>query len=100
MIVKCIRRCWDGKRARRYYPGDQDDIQPGDAVAKYFDFPEEAKAPPAPPPEADDGPTKKEIMEELTALNVAFNAKDTKPVLQALLDKAKAEGAGPPAGEG
>jgi len=45
MIVKCIRRCWDGKKARRYYPGDQDDINPGDPIAKYFDMPKEEVKP-------------------------------------------------------
>lgn len=46
MIAKCIRRCWDGKIARRYYPGDQDDIAPDSPIAKYFEFPkvEEAKS--------------------------------------------------------
>jgi hypothetical protein len=39
MIVKCNRGCWDSKRSRRYYPGDQDDIDPLEPVAMYFDFP-------------------------------------------------------------
>ena len=57
MIVKCIRRCWDGKKARRYYPGDQDDIQPGDPIAKYFDFPKPEEKAGEPKPE--DGPVKR-----------------------------------------
>jgi hypothetical protein len=36
MIVRCIRECWYAKRARHYLPGDQDDIDPRDPVAKYF----------------------------------------------------------------
>lgn len=37
MIVKCIHECFDSKRARRYYPGDQDNIDPKEPVAKYFE---------------------------------------------------------------
>jgi hypothetical protein len=39
MIVKCNTRCWDSKRCILYYPGDQNDIDPLEPVAKYFDFP-------------------------------------------------------------
>ena len=39
MIVKCNKECWDSKRARHYVPGDQDDIDPLEPVAMYFDFP-------------------------------------------------------------
>ena len=39
MIVKCNRKCWDSKRSRQYYPGDQDDIDPLEPIAMYFDFP-------------------------------------------------------------
>jgi hypothetical protein len=43
MIAKCVRRCWDGKKARRYYPGDQDDINKTDPIAKFFQFEEETE---------------------------------------------------------
>ena len=39
MIVKCNTRCWDAKTCKRYYPGDQDNIDPLDPIAAYFDFP-------------------------------------------------------------
>ncbi len=39
MIVRCNTRCWDAGRCRRYYPGDQDDIDPLEPIAAYFDFP-------------------------------------------------------------
>ncbi len=39
MIATCHTRCWDAGKARRYYPGDQDDINPLDPIAKYFTFP-------------------------------------------------------------
>ncbi len=39
MIATCNTRCWDAGKARRYYPGDTDDINPLDPIAKYFDFP-------------------------------------------------------------
>lgn len=35
--VKCIKRCWDSKRRRRYYPGDMDKIDPTEPVAMYFE---------------------------------------------------------------
>lgn len=35
--VNCVQRCWDSKTKRLYYPGDVDDINPLDPVAKYFD---------------------------------------------------------------
>jgi len=36
-VVKCIQRCYDGKRMRRYYPGDTDNIDPLEPVAQYFE---------------------------------------------------------------
>lgn len=39
MIVKCIKECWDSKRNRHYYMGDQDDIDPKEPIAMYFSFP-------------------------------------------------------------
>lgn len=39
MLVRCNTKCWDSKRNRRYHPGDQDDIEPLEPVAMYFDFP-------------------------------------------------------------
>jgi hypothetical protein len=39
MIVRCIKDCWDSKRNRRYYAGDQDDVDPLEPLAMYFDFP-------------------------------------------------------------
>lgn len=39
--AKCIRRCWDGPKARRYYPGDTDDIDSNSPIAKYFNMPKE-----------------------------------------------------------
>jgi hypothetical protein len=37
-LAKCITRCWKGDTSRRYWPGDQDDIDPNHPVAKYFEF--------------------------------------------------------------
>lgn len=37
MIVRCVDRCWDGKKCRLYHPGDQDDIDPMSPIAKYFE---------------------------------------------------------------
>ena len=39
MVAICARKCWDSKRSRQYYPGDQDDIDPLEPVAMYFTFP-------------------------------------------------------------
>ena len=39
MIVKCIRECWESKRNRHYYMGDQDDIDPLEPIAANFAFP-------------------------------------------------------------
>ena len=39
MIVTCNARCWDSGRNRKYYPGDQDDIDPLEPIALYFNFP-------------------------------------------------------------
>lgn len=39
MIVKCNRRCWDSKRGKRYHIGMEDDIDPLEPIAMYFDFP-------------------------------------------------------------
>ncbi|MDD2657197.1 MAG: hypothetical protein PHD04_00865 [Candidatus Pacebacteria bacterium] len=39
MIVKCNRPCWDAKRNRKYFHGDQDDIDPLEPIAGNFDFP-------------------------------------------------------------
>jgi hypothetical protein len=39
MKVRCIKECWDSKRNRHYYPGDQDDIDPLEPIAQKFDFP-------------------------------------------------------------
>ena len=39
MIAKCLRKCWDSGRSRQYYPGDQDDINPLEPIAMYFEFP-------------------------------------------------------------
>jgi len=39
MIVKCIKDCFDSKRNRRYFAGDQDDVDPLEPVAMYFEFP-------------------------------------------------------------
>lgn len=37
MIVRCIRECWDSSIPRHYVPGDQDDIDPMNPIAKYFE---------------------------------------------------------------
>ena len=39
MVVTCKRQCFDGQRCIRYYPGDQDDIDPLSPIAMYFSFP-------------------------------------------------------------
>lgn len=39
MIVQCNRECYDSKRARKYYIGDQDDVDPTEPLAMYFTFP-------------------------------------------------------------
>ena len=39
MIVQCNRECFDSKRARKYYIGDQDDVDPTEPLAMYFTFP-------------------------------------------------------------
>ena len=36
-IVRCIQPCWDSNKTRFYYPGDQDEIDPLNPVAKYFE---------------------------------------------------------------
>jgi len=36
-VVRCIERCWDSKKCRLYYPGDQDEVNPMDPIAKYFE---------------------------------------------------------------
>jgi len=36
MHMKCIRRCWDSKRTMRYWPGDEDNIDTANPVAKHF----------------------------------------------------------------
>lgn len=36
-VVTCVRRCRDGKTAKRYFPGDTDNIDPMDPIAMYFD---------------------------------------------------------------
>jgi len=83
VIVKCIRRCWDGKKARRYYPGDQDDIDPASPIAKYFEFPKEA---PAVETKREESPTKNEIMADLTAKGIEFDPRAKKDALLALLN--------------
>ena len=45
MIGICKRRCWDGHKTRRYYPGDQDDIDPKGEMAEHFIFPDAKEAP-------------------------------------------------------
>lgn len=80
MIAKCTRRCWDGKKARRYYPGDQDDIDPKSPIAKFFDIPKEE-----PKVEEDTGPTKKEIMAKLDELGIEYKSVMNKAELTALL---------------
>ena len=37
-LAKCVRRCWDSSISRRYWPGDRDDIDPANPVAKHFQF--------------------------------------------------------------
>ena len=37
MIVKCAERFFSNSRKRLYYPGDQDDIDPLEPIAKYFE---------------------------------------------------------------
>ena len=39
MIVRCNMECYDSKRSRKYYRGDQDDVDPLEPLAMYFDFP-------------------------------------------------------------
>jgi hypothetical protein len=39
VIATCHTRCWDAGKARRYSPGDTDDINPLDPIGKYFTFP-------------------------------------------------------------
>lgn len=34
----CTRRCWDGLRMMRYYPGDRDNLDPQNPVSKWFKF--------------------------------------------------------------
>jgi hypothetical protein len=100
MIAKCIRRCWDGKRARRYFPGDQDDIDLLNPVAKYFDIPKElieqakvgqqettGQEAPEKMQAADTGPTKKQIMERLQGLGIEYKESMNKTELLALLPK-------------
>ena len=36
MEVKCVKRCFDSNKCRRYWPGDVDDIDPSDPIAMYF----------------------------------------------------------------
>ncbi len=36
MHMKCIRRCWDSKRTMRYWPGDEDNIDTANPIAKHF----------------------------------------------------------------
>lgn len=40
MIAVCHTRCFDSVKCTRYYPGDQDDVDPLSPIALYFDFPE------------------------------------------------------------
>jgi hypothetical protein len=39
MIVKCHTECFDSKRCRKYFRGDQDDVDPLEPLAMYFTFP-------------------------------------------------------------
>ena len=36
-VVRCVQPCWDSNKTRFYYPGDQDEIDPLNPVAKYFE---------------------------------------------------------------
>ena len=54
-LAKCIRRCWDSQLTRRYWPGDQDNMDPNHPLVKgnCFEFVEVPKTKDEPPVETE-----------------------------------------------
>lgn len=39
IVAKCTEECWDSKKCKHYYPGDQDEIDTEAEIAMHFQIP-------------------------------------------------------------